>query len=152
MRAKSFADMQCSIARSLEQVGPWWSLLIVRDALMGARRFGQFQRSLGIAKNTLSLRLADLVKDGILAKVPARDGSAHDEYELTEKGRDLAPVLLAIAQWGDRWTPHEDGPSFAIHDRATGAPILPILPRREDGQVIPSSAIELRRDRKEAQQ
>lgn len=144
--------MQCSIARSLEQVGPWWSMLIVRDALMGVRRFGQFQRSLGIGKNTLSIRLADLVESGILAKMPAQDGSAYDEYELTEKGRDLAPVLLAMAQWGDKWAVHEDGPSFAIHDRATGTPIPRIQPRRANGKAIAPEDIVLQRPQKEAHQ
>ena len=143
MKAKSFSDMQCSIARSLEHVGPWWSLLIIRDALMGARRFKQFERSLGIAKNTLSARLSQLVDSGILRKAPAKGDSSYQEYELTEKGLDIAPVLIALAQWGDKWAAHERGPSFAFVDEKTGAEISRIRPRRDDGAAIPLHEISL---------
>lgn len=143
MKAKSFADMRCSIAQTLDKVGPWWSLLIVRDAMMGATRFSQFQRSLGIAKHTLSVRLAHLVDSGILERNPASDGSSHDEYHLTTKGRDLAPVLMALAQWGDSWSEHEDGRSFALLDTANGEEIARILPRRADGQPIPPGEVAL---------
>lgn len=143
MKAKSFSDMQCSIARSLEQVGSWWSLLIIRDALMGARRFGQFERSLGIAKNTLATRLGELVDADILHKV-ATEGSSYREYELTAKGRDLAPVLVALAQWGDRWAAHERGPSFAFIDTKTGKEISRIQPRRSDGAAIGFDEISLK--------
>ncbi len=144
MKAKSFADMQCSIARTLEQVGSWWSLLIIRDALMGARRFRQFERSLGIAKNTLASRLAQLIDSGILRKVPPADGSSYREYELTEKGRDIAPVLMTLAQWGDKWAAHENGPPFAFVDGATQDEISRIRPRRSDGTAIPFEEISLK--------
>ena len=145
MKATSFADMRCSIARCLERVGPWWSLLIVRDAMMGARRFKHFEQSLGIAKNTLASRLAQLVDSGILTKTPATDGSSYDEYELTEQGQDLAPIIMALAQWGDKWAVHHAGPSFSLVDRATGRKISRIWPRRADGQKIPMSEIGLKR-------
>ena len=145
MKSKSFSDMRCSIARSLEHVGPWWSLLIVRDAMMGARRFKHFERSLGIAKNTLTRRLGELVDSGILRKVPGADGSSYDEYELTEKGRELAPVVMALAQWGDKWAAHELGPSFSLIDSKTGADIPRICPRRENGAEIPPGDIHLKR-------
>jgi DNA-binding HxlR family transcriptional regulator len=128
--------MQCSVARSLEQFGSWWSLLIVRDALMGARRFKDFERSLGIAKNTLTTRLIQLVDNGIMEKVPAADGSSHQDYALTEKGLDIAPVIIALAQWGDQWAVHADGPSFALLDNQTGARISRVLPRRNGGEEI----------------
>ena len=83
MKTKSYAQMQCSIARTLDQVGAWWSMLIIRDAMMGARRFKHFEKSLGIAKNTLASRLAHLVDSGILERGPAADGSKHEEYVLT---------------------------------------------------------------------
>lgn len=143
MKAKSFGTMRCSIARALDQVGPWWALLIIRDAMMGRRRFGQFQRSLGIAKNTLAIRLAHLVDSGILRKVPARGGSAYDAYELTEKGQDLAPVLMTLAQWGDKWSAHEKGPSFRFLDQKSGSELGRILPRRSDGSVLPFTEITL---------
>lgn len=137
--------MQCSVARSLDQVGPWWSLLIVRDALMGARRFKHFEKSLGIAKNTLASRLAQLVDSGILTKAPAADGSSYEEYELTDKGRDLMPVVMALAQWGDKWAVHQDGPPVSFVDHQTGRKVSRIWPRRADGEKIPLSDIGLKR-------
>lgn len=136
MKAKSFANMQCSIARSLDLVGSWWSLLIIRDAMMGARRFKHFESSLGIAKNTLTSRLNELVAGGILEKVPAGDGSSYDEYVLTEMGRELAPVMIAFAQWGDKWAAHEDGPSTVITDSETGEALPRVWPRRDNGAPI----------------
>ena len=134
MKTKSFSNMQCSIARTLEHVGSWWSLLIIRDAMMGARRFKHFQRSLGIAKNTLTSRLNDLIAGDILEKVPASDGSNYEEYQLTERGRELAPVIIALSQWGDKWVAHEDGPSTMITDKQTGERLPRVWPRRETGE------------------
>jgi len=96
MRRTSFAKAQCPIARSLDAIGDWWSLLIIRDAFLGKRRFGEFQKSLGVAKNILTVRLRALVDDGILKTAPASDGSAYQEYVLTPKGRGLFPVLVAL--------------------------------------------------------
>lgn len=145
MKAKSFSQMQCSIARTLEHVGSWWSLLIIRDAMMGARRFKHFEKSLGIAKNTLASRLAQLVDAGILEKTTAPDGSAFDEYRLTERGRDLAPVMISLAQWGDRWAAHENGPSTEIIDAKTGGKLPWIWPQRTDGEMIRRSEIRIKR-------
>ncbi|MEM1138824.1 MAG: helix-turn-helix domain-containing protein [Pseudomonadota bacterium] len=145
MKTKSFAEMQCSVARTLEQVGSWWSLLIIRDAMMGARRFKHFEGSLGIAKNTLTKRLNELVASGILRRVPSQDGSSYEEYELTEQGLDLAPVLMALAQWGDKWVAHTDGPTFSFVDRKTGRKIPRIWPRRGNGSAMPLSDIALKR-------
>ncbi len=94
------STLNCSLARALAAVGDAWSLLILRDAMMGATRFGQFQASLGAARNILSARLASLVESGVLH----RDASGgHPRYTLTEKGRDLTPALVALLQWGDVW-------------------------------------------------
>jgi DNA-binding HxlR family transcriptional regulator len=101
MRHKSFKANLCPVARSLDTIGEWWSLLIVRDALGGIRRFSDFQKSLGLAKNVLSTRLKKLVACGILEQVPASDGSAYREYALTQKGRELFPVIVALRQWGE---------------------------------------------------
>ena len=136
MKTKSFSDMQCSIARTLDLVGSWWSLLIVRDAMLGARRFKHFQKSLGIAKNTLTTRLNQLVEGGILTKVAAADGSAYEEYQLTEQGRALAPIIIALAQWGDKWAVHPEGPSFEFYDRQTGDDLAAIWPRRANGEAM----------------
>jgi DNA-binding HxlR family transcriptional regulator len=101
MKRTSFAKDVCPIAQSLEVVGDWWSLLIVRDAFIGKRRFGEFQKSLGVAKNILTTRLRKLVAGGVLELVPASDGSAYQEYSLTNKGRGLFLVITALKQWGE---------------------------------------------------
>src|SRR5579859_2597604 len=94
------SKLNCSMAGALSIVGDWWSLLIVRDALLGVRRFGEFQQSLGLAKNILADRLRRLVDDGVLTRLgPER----RPLYGLTDKGRALAPVVVALMQWGDRW-------------------------------------------------
>src|SRR4030088_1267126 len=104
MRHKSFKANLCPVARSLDTIGEWWSLLIVRDALTGTRRFSDFQKSLGLAKNVLSARLKKLVARGIMERVPASDGSAYQEYALTQKGRELFPVIVALRQWGETFS------------------------------------------------
>ncbi|HEY4439549.1 MAG TPA: helix-turn-helix domain-containing protein [Candidatus Elarobacter sp.] len=100
MKRTSHGRASCPIARSLDVIGDWWTLLIVRDTLRGDRRFGELQRSLGVAKNILTTRLHRLVDDGILELVPADDGSAYQQYRLTAKGRDLAPVVRSLRNWG----------------------------------------------------
>lgn len=102
MKRKSLADSPCPVARSLDAIGDWWSLLIVRDALLGKRRFGEFQQSLGAARNILAARLKKLVACGILEKTPA-PGGVHQEYLLTDRGRELGMVLLALRLWGAKW-------------------------------------------------
>ena len=115
---------------------------------MGARRFKHFQESLGIAKNTLANRLGQLVDAGILEKAPASDGSAFDAYVLTERGRDLAPMMIALSQWGDKWAPHEEGPSTEIIDPKTGCLLPPIQPRSETGKALSLADISFRRSDK----
>lgn len=145
MKPKSFADMRCSIARSLDLVGSWWALLIIRDAMMGARRFKHFETSLGIAKNTLASRLGQLIEAGILEKVAGSGGSAFDEYVLTEQGRELAPVMIALSQWGDKWVPHALGTSTEIIDARDGSPLSQIWPTSRAGEVLPLEKIAMRR-------
>lgn len=100
MKRKSLEDALCPVARTLDVIGDWWSLLIVRDAFDGMRRFSEFQKGLGMAKNILSSRLRTLVAHGILEIAPASDGSAYQEYILTDKGRALFPVIVGLRQWG----------------------------------------------------
>ena len=100
MQRKSFADMTCPIARSLEHVGEWWSMLILRDAFGGTTRFDDFERSLGIAPNILARRLAALVDAGLLERRPYSERPPRDEYVLTERGRDFKPVLTALVVFG----------------------------------------------------
>ena len=103
MRRKAFDGMPCAIAQTLEIIGEWWSILILREAFYGTRKFSDFEHYLGIARNILAARLAKLTEHGILQRVPARDGTKYLEYELTEKGVALAPVLIALSQWGNKW-------------------------------------------------
>jgi DNA-binding HxlR family transcriptional regulator len=115
----SFEDMNCSVAQCLEVVGEWWSLLIVRDAFLGVRRFDDFQARLGISRNILNQRLKRLVDGGVLERVPYQDNPPRSEYRLTEKGGDLWHVLTAMRQWGDRWAA-PDGPPLTMRHSACG--------------------------------
>ena len=126
MQRTSFADVPCPIARSLERVGEWWSLLILRDAFGGLTRFDEFKQSLGIAPNMLSRRLAALVDAGLLEKRRYSERPPRDEYVLSDLGRDFRPVLTELAAFGARhymapgWKPH---PRYAAlrRDRAPAA-------------------------------
>ena len=110
----------CSITRTADLLGDGWTLLIVRDACLGARRFEQFQHSLGIGRNILAHRLARLVEHGVLDRVRYSDRPERHEYRLTDKGRDVYPVLAAMAAWGDRWLAGADGPPVQLHHTSCG--------------------------------
>ena len=111
--------MHCSVAQCLEVVGEWWTMLIVRDAFLGVRRFDQFQERLGISRNVLNQRLNHLVDAGVLDKVPYSERPPRHEYRLTNKGRDLWPVLTAMRQWGDKHAA-PDGPPVRIVHKGCG--------------------------------
>src|SRR6201994_4583243 len=102
MQRKSFSGMQCPIARGLEHVGEWWSILILRDAFRGLSRFDEFSDSLGIAPNMLTRRLTALVEAGLLERQRYSERPPRDEYVLTERGRDFQPVLIAMMTWGNK--------------------------------------------------
>jgi len=146
VRRMTFAEAECPVARSLDQVGDWWTLLIVRDALGGARRFGEFQKSLGLAKNILSARLGKLVADGILRLESASDGSAYQEYVLTEKGESLRLVLAALRQWGEDFlfTPDEGRPQPLV-ERENGQKVARLELRSQDGRVLRPSEVTVSR-------
>lgn len=127
MRRTSFAAMPCSIARTLEVVGEWWSLLVLRDAFKGVRRFDDFQRSLGIARNILTDRLQTLVEQGVLERRRYQERPPRFEYRLTDKGRDLYPVMVALMQWGDRWAADEMGPPMVLTHKACDHDGLPVM-------------------------
>ncbi len=122
MRRTSLAGFHCSVARTLDVVGEWWTPLIVRDAFYGMRRFDDFQRSLGVARNILAARLDRLVDAGIMERQPYQEHPPRDEYVLTEKGRDLFPVIAALMAWGDRWTAGEAGPPLLLLHEPCGKP------------------------------
>lgn len=136
MKRTSFAEDACPIARSVETVGDWWSLLIIRDAFVGRKRFGEFQKSLGVAKNILTVRLKKLVADGVMQLVPASDGSAYREYVLTEKGRELFLVIVALGQWGCGES------EFKLIDRKKGKAVRLEL-RTEDGRKVALDDVQL---------
>lgn len=115
MTPGDFALIDCSVARALEVVGERWSLLILRDAFYGVRRFDDFQRDLGVARNILSDRLAKLVDQEVLERRPYGERPVRYEYRLTDKGRDLLPVLLALMKWGDTWGGSEQPPVEVTH-------------------------------------
>lgn len=126
----------CPVARASSLIGDRWTLLIVRDAFDGVRRFSDFQRSLGVARNILTDRLRRLVDAGILAFQPAREGGAYQEYVLTEAGEDLFPLVLALRQWGERQLFSPGEAHSELIETATGEPVAPMLPRARDGKVL----------------
>jgi DNA-binding HxlR family transcriptional regulator len=136
MQRKSFGNLQCPIARSLERVGEWWSILILRDAVYGLKKFDEFQKSLDIAPNMLSRRLDALVKGGLLERQRYSDKPPRYEYVLTERGRDFRPVLLSLLAWGNKHFAPE-GASVLLADRETGAIAEPALIDRVSGRPIP---------------
>jgi DNA-binding HxlR family transcriptional regulator len=137
MQHKSFGAMPCPIARSLERVGEWWSILILRDAFAGMTRFDAFQKSLGIAPNMLARRLTALVEAGLLERRRYSEHPPRDEYLLTERGRDFRPVMLAMMAWGNRHFAPE-GATVLIVDAATGAAADPVLVDRATGRPVDS--------------
>lgn len=136
MRRKSLDDASCAVARSLDVIGDWWSLLIVRDALNGVRRFNEFERSLGLAKNILSARLKALVEHGILETMPASDGSAYREYVPTEKGLKLFPVIIALAQWGAEFLFDPAEPRSCPLDARSRQPLKRMTVQASDGREL----------------
>jgi DNA-binding HxlR family transcriptional regulator len=149
MKRTSLDDATCPIARSLDEIGDWWTLLIVRDAFSGKKRFSDFQQSLGLAKNILSARLKTLVGNGVLEKRPSATGSARGEYHLTEKGRRLRVVLIALRQWGEDHLFAAGEPMIVASDRAN-RPIARLRLMNEDGRALEPEEIVATRGRKES--
>jgi DNA-binding HxlR family transcriptional regulator len=120
-----YSAANCSIARTLDVVGEKWTLLVLREAFYGVRRFGDFHAALGCARNLLAARLKTLVAQGLLDRVAYQDvrGRGRHEYSLTDKGRDLFPVVVALMQWGDRWSADDSGPAVQLLHRDCGEPV-----------------------------
>lgn len=127
MKRTSFAGMDCSVARTLEVVGEWWSLLILRDAFRGVSRFDDFQQNLGIARNVLTARLNTLVEHQILERSRYQERPERHEYRLTERGHDLFPVIASLLRWGDRWAVGPEGPPVVLLHEACGRDAQPVL-------------------------
>ena len=134
MSRKRFDDMPCSIARALNMVGDWWTLLIIREAFLGVTRFADFREHLGIARNILSDRLQKLVAEDILAKQPKEPRGF--EYRLTAKGRDLWGVLTALRLWGDKWIYGPGKEPLIVRDRDRGAVVTQLLPADAEGNLL----------------
>lgn len=135
MQRKSLGDMQCPIARSLERVGEWWSILILRDCFCGLTRFDEFEKSLGIAPNMLTRRLTGLVEAGLLERRQYSERPPRFEYVLTERGRDFRPVLATLLAWGNKHFAPE-GASVVIVNRETGELADPVVVDRISGRPL----------------
>ncbi|KHN90116.1 transcriptional regulator [Pectobacterium actinidiae] len=136
VKRKSLKEDACPVARALDVVGDRWALLIIRDAFDNRRRFGDFQRSLGVAKNILTDRLRTLVDEGILSVQPVSETSAYQEYILTPKGEQLFPLVVALRQWGEQQLFAEGESHSLLLDKHTGQPLQTMLPRSAQGQRL----------------
>lgn len=136
MQKKTFADFDCAIAQTLEQIGDWWTLLIVRNAFHRMRNFDQFQENLGIPTNTLSNRLKKLTDSGILVREKSKTDGRSFEYRLTDKGLDLYPVIIALFQWGERWYARPHGPRMTLTEKASGEEIPQMEVLNNKGEVL----------------
>jgi DNA-binding HxlR family transcriptional regulator len=145
MKRTILGATECPVARSLDVIGDWWSLLIVRDAFDGIRRFGALRKNLGIARGMLATRLHDLVDSGVLELVLASDGSAYQEYQLTEKGRDLFPVVVALRQWGEAHLFAPGERHSALIDSATKEPVGRLTLRSREGRPLQWNDTEVRK-------
>lgn len=139
MKLKNFDHMNCSLAQTLSVIGEHWTLLVIRDVFFGLRRFEEFQRDLGIARNVLSQRLKRLVEEDILSR--ERGESGYYEYRLTEKGLALQPILLAMTHWGDKYRANEKGKRLVFIDREHGEPIREMAVLNQKGEVLQAKDI-----------
>lgn len=137
MERKSFGNMQCPVARTLEHVGEWWSILILRDALHGLTRFDQFQKSLDIAPNMLTRRLNSLVESGLLERRQYSERPPRHEYILTDLGRDFRSILVALNTWGNKHFAPE-GPSVLLIDSTSGEVAEPVMIDGKSGKRLSS--------------
>lgn len=128
--------MNCSIARALDEVGEWWTLLIVRECTQGTTRFDEFQSELGIARNILTARLERLIELDIMERYPLEERANTYGYRLTEKGSELYPVLVALMQWGDRWLSPNGKPPVTLVDHASGKPVQPMAVQGKSGRKL----------------
>lgn len=139
VKRTSFERDGCPVARSLDAIGDWWSMLIIREAWLGTSRFGEFQKKLGLAKNILTVRLRTLVDQGILRTAPASDGTAYQEYVLTPKGRGVFPILVALRQWSEEFDDHPEEIATVLVDKETGRPVRKLELHSQDGRLLNAS-------------
>lgn len=140
----SLESAACPVARAMSVIGDGWSMLIIRDVSLGLRRFSEIQKSLGLAKNILTTRLRALVTHGILKTEPAGDGSAYQDYVLTQKGRAVFPVMVALRQWGEEFAFAPDELANIMVDRKTGKRVRRLELRAADGRLLEAGDTELK--------
>jgi len=143
MQRKSFAEVECTIARSIEEVGDGWSLMILRNALLGTKRFQDFEQELHAPPTTLARRLQSLTERGFFARREYESHPRREEYELTEKGREFLPVLLSLAAWGGRWL-SPGGAPLELIDAQTGTLVDPLLVDARSGFPLVAGRVGLR--------
>jgi DNA-binding HxlR family transcriptional regulator len=136
MRRTRFDSWPCSIARTVDLAGDWWTPLVMREALYGARRFEQFQRRLSISRNVLTARLDRLVREGLLERRQYQEHPVRHEYTPTEMGRDFFDVLAAMIAWGDRWLTGPEGPPIELRDRESGELVQPKVVNGRTGKPL----------------
>lgn len=144
MGRKRFADMNCAAARALDEIGDWWTLLIIREAFYGTTTFSAFQERLGIARNILTDRLNHLVDNGILERDQAKPDVERYTYSLTEKGKDALPILVALMQWGDKWIAGKGKEPLRLMDAETRKPIKPVTVTSADGRALTIETLRIR--------
>lgn len=142
MRQTSFAKFNCSLAQSLELIGDWWTPLILRDVFMGIDKFDDLAVDLGISRNLLTSRLADLVGNEIVKRVRYSERPPRDRYVLTEAGGELMPILAALTAWGDRWTDRKTGPPMLFRHKACGHLMTPQVACSRCGEVLDAADLE----------
>ena len=133
---KDFPRDACSMASTLEVIGERWTMHVLRESFLGVRRFEDYRRNIGVARNILSDRLNTLVTEGILRRELYSDRPPRYEYRLTRKGIDLHEILIALMKWGNRWTPNEDGPAVVLRHRECGGTVEPVLSCPDCGEPV----------------
>ncbi|MBT8436520.1 MAG: helix-turn-helix transcriptional regulator [Gammaproteobacteria bacterium] len=136
LKPDKYDPLKLSVGHILDIIGEGWSMLIVREAFLGTRRFEEFQGRLGIARNILTARLKRLCANEILDRVPVKEGAKRHEYILTNKGKDMLPLLVALSQWGDKWVFGEDNVPVIFLDRDQGEPISGVQVFSTGGKVL----------------
>jgi DNA-binding HxlR family transcriptional regulator len=138
MVKKSFSDMPCSVAQAMDVIGEWWTMLIIRDFFLGGgrRRFEQLRDSLGISRNILTERLRTLTEAGVIERVPLQEGGRRCAYQLSDKGKDLLPVMIAIMQWWDKWEQPPECRFMNVRDREHGEEIGPVRVENSRGEPL----------------
>ncbi len=136
MQRTSFSDFACSVAKTLDVVGEWWTPLILRDVFLGVTKFDLIQQDLGIPRKVLAERLSVLVDNGVLSRHAYRDGRTRHEYHLTEKGNDFITALIAMMNWGDRWLSEPNGPPLQVLHSGCGGKVEAQLVCRSCGERV----------------